>query len=487
MYPVFSPYSLSRVCCVMMTPADPVPGGCNMEFEVEVSPFLRLSSDSVENRLEFQLARLGWPRGSPRPLPPCDTSIHFINYELYAYHLASDDYSVNEFNNGITLMSNIHSILSKGHRISTPHSWTPKTRLQLLTYPGRGVIFNVVASFGGQKVPYVPISTYNCDLNPTRLDSCGKMNQLLTVLLLSLHAIVALIICFRGHSYFSLQVSWSSFYFSMIIGYILIAEQSQLDEVDREMYSFIIAIVGSLVWTILWKIVGITVISVVTSGLLLGLLLVSTLLFTILGNEDLFRSDFNFWMIIACGSGAVPLILLPFPYLMSIFATSIVGSYAFIFTIDRFTGSSLAYIILNVLKRAAFKQLNTAVNQVPFQSKDVIMSILWTVLAFLGLVFQLHTEAIASANAPRVIAIRVRRSKRSKKRSRSNSARSRSRSRSRTNSRRSQSTSRNGRPSKYKKRESNLTSVVTSTQVTSISTTVNTRSTDDTQPLICHV
>lgn len=453
-----------------------------MEFEVEVSPFLRLSSDSAENRLEFQLARLGWPRGSPRPLPPCDTSIHFINYELYAYHLASDDYSVNEFNNGITLMSNIHTILSSGHRISTPRSWTPKTRLELLTYPGRGVIFNVVATFGGQKVPYVPISTYNCDLNPARLDSCGKMNQLFTIVLLSIHAIVALIICFRGHTYFSLQVSWSSFYFSMIISYILIAEQSEVDEVHREIYSFIIAVVGSLVWSILWQIHRLKVISVVTSGLLLGLLLVSTLLFTILGNQDLFRSDFNFWMIIACGSGAVPLILLPFPYLMSIFASSIVGSYAFIFTIDRFIGSSLAFIILNVLKRAVFKQLNTAMNQVPFQSKDVIMSICWAVLAFIGLVVQLHSEAVAAQNAPRVIAIRVRRSKRSKKR-RSSSTRSRSRSR----SRRPQSTGRNGRSSRNKKRENHLTSVVTATQVTSISATVNTQCTDDTQPLICHV
>lgn len=448
-----------------------------MEFEVEVSPFLRLKSDSLENRLEFQLARLGWPRGS-RPLPSCSYAPvkSPIDYEVYAYYLSSGDYSLTELYHGTSLMSNVHTILSKGHRIVTPSSWSPKTRIQILSYPGRGVVFNVVAVFGHLRIPYVPISTYNCNLNPARLDTCGKMNQILMTVLLSINGLLGIIICFRGHTWFPLQISWSSFHFSLIFGYILIAENYKIDEVTREIYTIIIAIIGLLIWLIIWRIFRIHFVSVITSGLLLGFLIISTLLFTIVGNEDLFRSDFNYWIIVICGTIAVPVFLMPFQPLISIFSSSICGSYAFIFTIDRFIGSSLGFIVINILKRATFKELNSATNEVPFQGKDILIAIVWSVLAFIGMVLQLHQEAITVANRPRIVSIiRV-------PRARSRHRRSRSRSKSRSRSRRSRSSRKNR--SGGTRSHTSLTEVVTS-RVSSVNSNVITGPTnDDDAPLI---
>uniref|UniRef100_V5H478 Putative secreted protein n=1 Tax=Ixodes ricinus TaxID=34613 RepID=V5H478_IXORI len=48
----------------------PLPGGCNLEFPVEVSPFLRLSLGSADATLEFQHASAGAPREAPPP--QCD-------------------------------------------------------------------------------------------------------------------------------------------------------------------------------------------------------------------------------------------------------------------------------------------------------------------------------------------------------------------------------------------------------------------------------
>ena len=478
------------LCLFLLFLADPVPGGCNMEFEVEVSPFLRLTSNSVENRLEFQLARLGWPRGSTRPLPSCASSLSFINYELYAYYLPADNYSIAELYHGTLLMSNIQTIITNGHRIVTPKTWSPKTRIELLSYPGRGIVLNVVAVFGHQRVPYVPISTYNCDFNPRRLDSCGKMNQMIAFLLLSINALIGLIICFNGNTLFTLQVLWSSFFTTFILSYILIAEYSRVDDVTRETWSAVAAIAVSLIWTLIYRVARVKHFSVLTSGLLLGFLMVSTILFTAVGNEDLFRSDFNYWIIIASVSGAVALLLLPFPTFMSMFASSIGGSYAFVFAIDRLIGSSLGYIVINILKRAAFKELSMATNEVPFQGKDICISIIWAILAFAGLFAQLYryegtTESnITEINGSSYMAFRVRvhRGRRSRSTHRSRSRGSRSRSR--TSSRRSQSSGRSGRRSRSKgTRSAAALNAMVNPQVNS-ATNRATSPSDDVQPLV---
>lgn len=54
---------LVMVVIAFHTGTEPLPGGCNMEFNIEISPFLRLRSDGIENILEYQHARLGAPRG----------------------------------------------------------------------------------------------------------------------------------------------------------------------------------------------------------------------------------------------------------------------------------------------------------------------------------------------------------------------------------------------------------------------------------------
>lgn len=39
--------------------SDPIPGACNHEFPIEISPFLRLYSNKFVDRLDYQLANIG--------------------------------------------------------------------------------------------------------------------------------------------------------------------------------------------------------------------------------------------------------------------------------------------------------------------------------------------------------------------------------------------------------------------------------------------
>lgn len=91
--------------------------------------------------------------------------------------------------------------------------------------------------------------------------------------------------------------------------------------------------------------------------------------FLFVGNDDIFRSDLNYWLIVGCGTVIIPVVLSPFTVLLSVFSTSLVGSYCVIFGLDRFMGGSLAFIVINVFKRALFDEIYRASNHAPFQTK----------------------------------------------------------------------------------------------------------------------
>lgn len=82
---------------------------------------------------------------------------------------------------------------------------------------------------------------------------------------------------------------------------------------------------------------------------------------------------------------------------MSVFSCSIVGSYSLVFTIDRFVGGSISFIIMNVFKRAIYShevdsELYQALNDVPLQGKDVILLISWFILSLLGMCLQVYSS-----------------------------------------------------------------------------------------------
>lgn len=82
---------------------------------------------------------------------------------------------------------------------------------------------------------------------------------------------------------------------------------------------------------------------------------------------------------------------------MSVFSCSIVGSYALVFTIDRFVGGSVSFIVINVFKRAIYShdvdnELYQALNDVPIQGKDIVLFVTWIVLSLLGLCLQVYNS-----------------------------------------------------------------------------------------------
>jgi hypothetical protein len=135
-------FSYEIILLIMNLSIDPIPGGCNEEFPLEISPFLRLYANQYVNRLEYQFANIGsydkcfaknnlyfisslfliqtfLSKGAPKGFKPlkCDKSQYLIKYDIYAYFLKENDFSETEYFRAITLMSNESDIKQSAIRV----------------------------------------------------------------------------------------------------------------------------------------------------------------------------------------------------------------------------------------------------------------------------------------------------------------------------------------------------------------------------------
>lgn len=102
----FASLILASLSLSHLFPSVPIPGGCNIEFPLEISPFLYLRPTDLllVDYLEFQRAAIGNETNEKRMCGPA--SYRRLSYQIYAYYgLASADDEIEYFHR-LTLMSN---------------------------------------------------------------------------------------------------------------------------------------------------------------------------------------------------------------------------------------------------------------------------------------------------------------------------------------------------------------------------------------------
>ncbi|CAN0375257.1 unnamed protein product [Lampetra fluviatilis] len=102
--------------------SDPVPGGCNLEYDMEVDPNLRLSYNLYETVLEFAPANLGYPRGSAPPA--CDQdkgpeSRWRLQYDVYQTFLDEGDLGADSLLSALRRLSTAGGCEAYGSKVRT--------------------------------------------------------------------------------------------------------------------------------------------------------------------------------------------------------------------------------------------------------------------------------------------------------------------------------------------------------------------------------
>ncbi|XP_072509543.1 transmembrane 7 superfamily member 3 isoform X2 [Notamacropus eugenii] len=374
---------------------DPIPGGCNLEFALDVDPNIYLEYNLYETVIKFAPANLGHDRGTDPP--PCDLETGLdsrwrLQYDVYQYFLPENNLTEEVLLRHIQKMSVVSQIETSGFKVATLKS-SDKTIVYFSSLPGQGVIYNVIVRDPvlNTSAAYVPAHTYACHFNTT-VDNCSSLGRISTKVFFTIFAILGLFICFFGHRFWKTELFFIGFIFVGFFFYILITRLTFLQYDDRLILTTVAGGVGGILFVMVWWRFGLILICMLCVGLVLGFLISSVAFFTPLGNLKVFHDDAMFWVTFSCIAVSIPVVFIGCLRILNILTCGITGSYSLVLAIDSYFYTSLSYITLNVLKRAVSANFNKAYTNVPFQTNDFVILAIWGMLAVSGITLQIRRE-----------------------------------------------------------------------------------------------
>ncbi|XP_048357177.1 transmembrane 7 superfamily member 3 isoform X2 [Sphaerodactylus townsendi] len=386
---------LSTAVAVSYTERDPIPGGCNLEFNLEIDPNIYIDYNLAETHIKFAPANLGYPRGANPP--SCDSGTGLdtrwrLYYEIYQYFLPENDLSETAFMSHVRKMSEVQDIEASGSRMMTLTS-EDKTELYFSSLPRQGVIYNVIVRdpLWNTSAAYVPIHTYACNLNAA-VDNCSSLRRLSTKLFFTMLAILGFFVCFFGHRFWKTDLFFMGFIFMTFFFFIVITRTTDLHYDVNVGLTALAGVAGGLLLVAYWWRFGVVFLCMLVVGLVLGFLVAATVFFTPLGNYRVFQDDAVFWVTFCCIALMVPVVFVGCLRVLNILACGIVGSYTVVLATACYLYSSLSYIGIDLLRRILNDDFKRAYSSVPFQSNDFILLAVWAMLAIGGITVQLRRE-----------------------------------------------------------------------------------------------
>ncbi|XP_038594304.1 transmembrane 7 superfamily member 3 isoform X2 [Micropterus salmoides] len=375
---------------------DPVPGACNMEFNLDIDPNVYIHYNLYETTIRFAPANLGYDRGETPPA--CDTSTETntrwrLQYDIYQYFLPENDLSERSLFSGIQAVADTKGMMENGKQVMTLLS-SDKSEAMFNSIPGQGVIYSVIVRdpLLNTSASYVPVHTYACSFAST-LDGCETLGRISTKVFFTIAGLAGLFVCFFGHRFFKCELFCMGFSFAAFFFFVLITRTTDLDYDICLAVSVVTGVVGGVLLVMSWWRFGSVMACIVVVGLMLGFLVASTVLFTPLGDLSVFRrSDVVFWVTFCCIMLIVPLFFVRWPREGNIITCGVVGAYAVVLAVNAYIYTSLSYITLNILKRFLNNNFSAVFTDVPFQTIDYIMITVWVVLGAGGIVLQLYRE-----------------------------------------------------------------------------------------------
>lgn len=375
---------------------DPVPGACNMEFNLEIDPNIYIHYNLYETTIRFAPANIGYERGGAPP--PCDTSQGpetrwRLVYDIYQYFLLENDLSEQSLFTGIQAVADIQGMTQNGKQVMTLTS-ADRTVAVFSSIPGQGVVYAIIVRdpLMNTSASYVPVHTYACSF-ASALDGCQTLGKVSTKVFFTIAGLAGLFVCFFGHRFFKWELFCMGFSFAAFFFFVLITRTTALEYDMRLALTAVIGVVGGVILVMSWWRFGSVMTCVIVVGLMLGFLVSSMVFFTPLGDLSVFRrSETFFWLTFCCIMIIVPFFFVRWPREGNIITCGVVGAYAVILAVNAYVYTSMSYITLNILKRFLNDNFNAAFTDVPFQTIDFIMITVWVVLGVSGIVLQLYRE-----------------------------------------------------------------------------------------------
>ncbi|XP_066489710.1 transmembrane 7 superfamily member 3 [Tiliqua scincoides] len=385
---------LSTAVSFPYTEKDPIPGGCNLEFNLDIDPNIYLDYNLVTTHIKFAPANLGYARDTKAPSCDSGTSQESrwrLSYDVYQYFLPENDLSEAVLVSHMRKMSEVQSIRAHGIKIMTLTS-QDKTDLYFSSLPGQGVIYNIIVRdpLWNTSAAYVPVHTYTCSLSGVE-GNCQTSRKLSTKIFFTILVVLGLFVCFLGHRFWKTDLFFMGFIFTACFCFIAISKTELSYDVNLGLTAAA-GVVGGLLLVAYWWRFGFVPLCMLIVGLDLGFLVACITFFTPLGDYKVFQDDAVFWVTFCCVALIVPIVCVGCPRLLNILTCGIIGSYTIVLATACYMNTSLSYIGTDLLRRILNENFRKAYVSVPFQSNDFILLAVWAMLAIGGITVQLRRE-----------------------------------------------------------------------------------------------
>lgn len=103
---------------IIIWASDPIPGGCNMEFSVEIAPYLITSFTESVIIVDSQPASAPVPRD--RAPVVCESQQ--VHHEMYHMFLTERDFTCDSYFGALLKMMTVQDVQSNGKKVGTPAS-----------------------------------------------------------------------------------------------------------------------------------------------------------------------------------------------------------------------------------------------------------------------------------------------------------------------------------------------------------------------------
>uniref|UniRef100_A0A2A4J1W6 TM7S3/TM198-like domain-containing protein n=1 Tax=Heliothis virescens TaxID=7102 RepID=A0A2A4J1W6_HELVI len=359
---------------------DPIPGGCNMEFPIPISPYI------IANTYPDYIFVDAAPPSTDKT---CDVPL-INSMAFYMMYLPDLNFYADVYFDGIRKMMTLKNIQKYGKLL--PMSSWPETRRMLSAYPGTGAVYAVVATRVMQNETrysvYVPSYSYGC--TDVVEDGCEMIDDWLSQIMCAALLFVGLFVCFFGHRFFKTEMFLAGFFSGVIITYILIALMAHIDKPALLGAAALSGVFFGAIWWLFWWLYGIPVLAVLLPSLNLGFMLAAIFYYRLPGHQIYLEMDFNFWSIFVLVVMLTALAVVSVSYAANILCCAVLGAYAAVLSIDYYLGSHMKFILINVFRRAVVPHFNKAILAAPspFEWRDFTVTLIWVILATLGFIFQ---------------------------------------------------------------------------------------------------
>ncbi|XP_042205664.1 transmembrane 7 superfamily member 3-like [Homarus americanus] len=263
-----------------------------------------------------------------------------------------------------------------------------------VSYSGVGAVITVVVSYNNSHgTLYSSTVSYGCDFIEAEEYRCTKLVTPMAKFFCASLLFIGGILLFLGHRWLNFTMFIAGFLFFWCVFFLPFAQVNRNNIIGLEWGTLIGAVAGGIVWLIGWhkfqRPFHSSLLIIVMTVIFVGMVVTYFLRYAIAPKTTNLAAFVVFPVFFAIVIIAYSIVDIK---KVHIFSCALLGSYAFTVPFAFYFGSSLTYIVINVIGLMTVMDYSEAVGYPPFQVCDIILLCFWILLFISGMAYQLYRE-----------------------------------------------------------------------------------------------